>query len=695
MFIFVSNVSKTKLKVKKTVIIHIFTIALISIPLLGLTQNDTIPRIKRSENKVIIGGQKYYIHEVEKGETLYSISKAYDVPKKIIARENPDVFLGLHPGQALKIPFKPKADISKKTKKDSSRFYYHRVKKGQTLYSLSRRYQTHIDTIKKYNPILSKEELKTNQVIKIPRKVTAEEFTETQTDTVREKKLTKRKGEYIYHRVKPNETLYSISQKYSVGVKDIINVNKGIDKDNLQFDRMLRIPVPKDTLRKRYAIERKRRDSIAKDSSIAQYTDITKTIFECDSTDHFKNQTINVSVFLPLYTDKNFESYYIDSSEVKKNGEKKYKKIKRNPYYIYPPSKNFIEFYEGILLALDTLKQSGISVNLKVFDTKKDTNQVKRKLRNNNLSNEDLIIGPVFEDNFRLVSEFANKNNINIVSPFPKEQQSIRTNPNLIQIYPTRHTQLERYASYISRFNDKNMILVHTGDSLYYPKIRRFKQKIFSYISRDTSLSDIRFKEVAYRDSMFYLQQALNKGEQNIVIVPSRKEAFVSDVITNLNTLSKKDYDIRVFGYSQWEDFVNVNPEYFYNLNVNLFTPFHVNYEKPIVRRTVKKYRDQFKTEPSEYVFHGFDIGYYFLNALYKYGENFKNCLHNYYPELCHSNFMFYREHPSLGVENISIYVLEYKSDYTIKEFKLSFDSPKKGSKKSSINDEEISILDK
>jgi hypothetical protein len=120
-----------------------------------------------------------------------------------------------------------------------------------------------------------------------------------------------------------------------------------------------------------------------------------------------------------------------------------------------------------------------------------------------------------------------------------------------------------------------------------------------------------------------------------------------------------------------------------------------VNYKKPIVRRTVKKYREQFKTEPSEYVFHGFDIGYYFFNALHKYGENFKNCLHNYHPELCHSNFLFYREHRSLGIENISIYVLEYKSDYTIEEFKLSFGPPRKNLKKSQEKEEQIGILEK
>ena len=663
---------------KKIINIHLLTISLILTALISFGQNDTIPEITKSGNKVKIGGEKYYVHEVKKGHTLYSISKAYEVPQKVIARENPNVFLGLHPGQVLKIPFKsPQKTKYTEAENDTTEFFYHKVKKGQTLYSLSKRYNTTPDSIKKYNPILSKEELKTRQTIKIPKNTAVYNTQKPKTDTSRELATDQRKGEYIHHRLEPNETLYSLSKKYNVEVEDILNANKGIEQNNLQKNQLIRIPRLQDTIEKRYITEKDIKEPSSKDTTFAKYTDINKTIFECDTSNLYTKEEMNVTIFLPLYLKKNFEKYYIDSSEVKEDGDKKYKKVRRNPDYIYSSSENFIEFYEGILIALDTLKNSGISVNLKVFDTKKDTNEVKNKLARHDLSNEDLIIGPVYDDNFQIVSAYAAKHNINIVSPFPKEKNALKYNPNLIQIYPTWNTQLERFASYISRFNDKNMMLVHSGDSLYYPEIGRFKEKIFNYISQDTSLSDIRFKEVAYKDSLFYLKQALNKGEENIVIVPSEKEAFVTDVITNLNTLSKQDYDIRVFGSSEWQEFVNVNPEYFYNLKVNLFTPFHVNYNKPIVKQTIKRYRKLFKTEPTKYVFHGFDIGYYFFNALHKYGDNLQNCLHNYTPELSHSNFLFYKGKQSLGIENISIYVLKYHTDYTIEEFKLSLSRPK------------------
>jgi hypothetical protein len=275
-----------------------------------------------------------------------------------------------------------------------------------------------------------------------------------------------------------------------------------------------------------------------------------------------------------------------------------------------------------------------------------------------------------------MMARYAKKNKIHIVSPFSKSRRWVLENPYLIQIYPSKTAQLDQFASYISGFSDKNMILVHTGDSLYYPEIRRFKDKIFTYISHDTTFADVRFKEVAFRDSLFYLKQAMNKGEKNVVVVPSEDEAFVTDVVTNLNTLSKQGYEMQVFGYSNWQDFVNIELEYFYNINLCLFTSFHVDYKRPPVKRVVRKYRDTFFSEPTRYVFHGFDITYYFLNALYRYGRDFDECLHRYNIPLCHSDYRFFRRGRDSGLENVSLYLLHYHGDLTMDRINLEPQQP-------------------
>ena len=617
--------------------------------------------MERSDEKVIIAGELYYIHEVKKGHTLYSISKTYDVSQRVIAQENPDIMLGLRPGQVLKIPFSESVEKEEK-ERDTSSFHYHRVLKGETLYSLSKRYRVSQETIRQHNPVLYDQELKARQTIKIPKTNIQQEVQ----DKPREQRA--KTSQYIHHRVKKKETLYSLSKKYDVEIREIIAANEHLENQELEYDEVIRIPRTGQPQTSEKASPVRTRDQQERPrDTVPSYDQLVRERLPgCDSTDYFKRHTLQVGLFLPFYLEKNQEKFYIDSSEVDDQGEKIYKKIERDPNYIYPRSENFIEFYEGVLLALDSLSDQGVRVNLRVFDSGADTLELKQTIRRNRLSNLDLIIGPVYRENFSLMARYAENNRIHIISPFSKSRQWVRNNPYVIQIYPSHSAQLDQFASYISRFSDKNMILVHTGDSLYYPEVRQFKDRIFTYISHDTTFADVRFKEVAFKDSLFYLEQAMNRGEENVVIVPSEDEAFVTDVVTNLNTLSKKGYDMRVFGYSNWQDYVNIELEYFYNIRLCLFTSFHVNYKRPAVKRVIRRYRKSFYSEPSRYVFHGFDISYYFMNAIYRYGRGFKDCMYRYDIPLSHSDYRFYRPYPNSGLENVSLYLLQYRNDLTI-----------------------------
>ena len=65
--------------------------------------NSQVP-VERSKDKVIISGVAYYIHQVKKGETAYSISKAYGITVEELTRENPPAVYGIKEGQILRIP---------------------------------------------------------------------------------------------------------------------------------------------------------------------------------------------------------------------------------------------------------------------------------------------------------------------------------------------------------------------------------------------------------------------------------------------------------------------------------------------------------------------------------------------------------------------------------------------------------------
>ncbi|MBS3774948.1 MAG: LysM peptidoglycan-binding domain-containing protein [Bacteroidales bacterium] len=625
-----------------------------------IAQEDRV-EVERSDEKVMIGGEVYYVHVVKKGQTLYSISKAYNVGQKEIARENPDILMGLRTGQALKIPFRPEKEEETKAK-DTTQYYYHEVKAGETLFSLSRRYQVSEEVIKKYNPVLYEEELQARQVYRIPKQPELAEEDSTRAKTV--------SGEdYILHEVKKKETLYSLSKQYGLEIRDIIQANEKLQDEELQYGSVIKIPKKEE---KEEELLTTGEDQMAYDTVPSHYQAMREYAPTCDSSDYFKNNVVEVGVFLPFFLEENAEQFYIDSSKTNDEGEKIYKKVQRDPFYIYPRSQNFIRFYEGMLVALDSLSNKGVSVRLKVFDTADDPDKVKQILSDNSLENLDLIIGPVYQECFSVMADFAKENQIHIVSPFSRENKILADNPYVIQIRPSREAQLDQFVSYISSYSDNNMIMVHSGDSLYYPRIRRYKQRLFNRMSQDTSFGDVRFKEVAFKDSMFYLEQAMNKGEENIIMVPSEDEAFVTDVVTNLNTLAKKGYDMRVFGYSNWQDFVNIELEYFYNINLSLYTSFHVNYQDDLINPVIRNYRAMFSSEPGSYAFHGFDIGYYFLNAMYRFGRDFEKCLPYYDISLCHSNYKFYRPYRRSGLENVSLNILRYRDDLTIQTIDLN-----------------------
>jgi len=129
-----------------------------------------------------------YVHIVQPGETLYSISKAYGVSQSDIAISNPDIYAGLKVGQALKIP----ASV-RETQSDVD-FIYHIVKRKETLFGISRMYNVSIDDIVRLNPD-AKDGLKYSQTLRIPKKPIAEIGQQPAVDSV----------EFILHQVQPRE----------------------------------------------------------------------------------------------------------------------------------------------------------------------------------------------------------------------------------------------------------------------------------------------------------------------------------------------------------------------------------------------------------------------------------------------------------------------------------------------------------
>lgn len=180
--------------------------------------------VKISSEKTNINGKKYYLHTVEDNQTLYSISKAYRVSVDEILGSNKNLTNSIKKGQSILIPYKKVEDLptssytvkpgdtkyslskkynisvadfnkinpklaktddlkvgsivklpnyaetaqSNSNSSENEKFYFHTVIKGETLSSLSRKYNVSHDDIVKNNEI-ENSTIKIGEIIKIPK----------------------------------------------------------------------------------------------------------------------------------------------------------------------------------------------------------------------------------------------------------------------------------------------------------------------------------------------------------------------------------------------------------------------------------------------------------------------------------------------------------------------------------------------
>lgn len=158
-------------------------------------------------------------HTVVSGETVYSIARAYKTTVDEIYRLNPEARNGIKGGQVLKLP-KAKAQDGK----GNPDYFEHVVQKGETLYRISKINEVSIETLYNLNPELKKEGLKEGMILKVPRlKITPSGSNAPDLRPMQqgggESSL------YIDHHVFSGETLYGLSKRYDVAIEDIFKAN--------------------------------------------------------------------------------------------------------------------------------------------------------------------------------------------------------------------------------------------------------------------------------------------------------------------------------------------------------------------------------------------------------------------------------------------------------------------------------------
>ena len=99
----------------------------------------------------------------------------------------------------------------------------------------------------------------------------------------------------------------------------------------------------------------------------------------------------------------------------------------------------------------------------------------------------------------------------------------------------------------------------------------------------------------------------------NRIVIASESEAFVNDVVRNLNLLIFNNIDVVLYAPSKIRSFETIEVENLHNTSLHVSLTYHIDYESENVKSFLMRYRALYNTEPTQFAFQGYDIARYFL----------------------------------------------------------------------------------
>ena len=596
----------------------------------------------------------YFTHTVTKGQGLYSISRMYGVTEADIIALNPGSEIVIKVGQQLRIPQNKQQQSSANTpqaKAGNERF--HTIKTGETLYRLTVIYGLTAREICNANPGLSAENFKAGQVIVIPEKsetapsstqpqateakviMTHTEATEAKTmpQTISESYTPQCKSEHL---VKRKETIYRLSRIYGISELELVNANPELRLRKMRPGDRLCIPYHKEELN-----EQPTKPAHKEEPTQEVVIPTNEELFSESKILPENIEQIKVAIILPLMLGDS-----ITSDQMK-----------------------MVEFYEGVLLALDSLKKQDVSVDLHVYDSGDKWSSIQPILARPEMRDMNLIIGPVHDTHITEAAAFSDTTGIRLVVPFARQVDAVFTTPYIYQVNtPQSYFYSEVYDHFFMQFPHPNILFFESPEEKDDELIRGFKRELgYRDIPYTTLLADTS----SNKDTLLTL---LDTVRHNILMMTSEKSGSLNNMIPIFQLLVRDTaatkFNISLFGYPQYQVYTHNHLASFYEIDTYFYSSFYTNNLLPEAKAFHQKYRRTYSKEIvnryPKYAILGFDVAYYFLKAMHLYGTDMDNRLHEMEYEPLQTGFKFERVNNWGGFINRKVFFVHFTRDYEL-----------------------------
>ena len=601
------------------------------------------------------GNQKLHVSKPK--ETLYSISKEYNVTVEDLKKSNAAILKeGLKTGQTLVIPnatvvaiVEPKVAksvpvLAKKVEEKSAtpktdKVVYHVVEPKETKFGIAKKYGITVQELEQKNPeivanltigyklIISGSDSKLEEgkpKIAKPEiqktKAVVKEVVKEEVLKIEPTKKAKVTG-FENHEVKPKETLYSLCQTFGVSKEELITLNPALI-DGVKIGMILKVP-SKNAAPITVPVV---------NVSSSKFPDLTKTLKKSDKK--------LLALLIPFNASK-IQGDTLNSIAVR---------LKKDSFLNMT-----LDFYSGALMAIDSAKTLGLNVDVKIFDSEETKlfSNVPTIISSNNLQEADAIIGPFYQQYVEKAAEILGDKNVPIISPLSKEMG--KSYSNLYQAMPSNETAKNAMIDFMLAKNG-NIIVVSDLKKLS-------KREFFIKKNPDTKFAALTETGELNVDN---LKSLLAKDKLNYIVLDSHKTGIILAATNALLTqMSNFQIQLAIVEPNETLDFEEISMKRLTILKM-LYPSLTRESNTPSALAFGNQYKSKNKIFPSQFAIRGFDITLDTMLRLSQ-GKTFEASVNQDKTEQVESKFD-YAKKPTGGYVNKGIYIMEYQDDLSVKQ---------------------------
>jgi LysM repeat protein len=560
-----------------------------------------------------LSAQDYTEHKVKPGETIESIAKQYLVTPFDIYALNPDAKTKFSPNTVLIIPnSKIKNEPLEAESKEVIGYRTHKVKRKETLYGLAKEYNVTEEDIKKANRSLYAKNLSKGDKIKIPKFKTV----------ISRQSLSNTIKKYT---VQPSEGKWRIAYKFGITVAELDALNPNMNAV-IQPGDVLNVPNINDNDEKPIEATYDYYEVLPKEGFYRLNIKLGLTQEQLEALNpELKETGLKAGMVLkvPSETGVSGSLKSVDVTNLKSDLKNfKTKKLAlMMPYQLNRIDTDSIEetkeliknskrlsivldFHIGVVMALDSAKQLGISTDLKVLDTRNQLATTGKLLDENDFSDYDAVIGPMDESSFDRVALALQEDRVPVIAAMNKPKQVYS---NVFQTIPEDRLLRQAMIDFVKADSSKPKVVIisdqgHRTSSESLKKEFPGAKLIFSRMDKKETTKDAFFIYPNDLENVFI-------NGKTIVFLQTTSNSFASSVISMLNGLSvdRKEIVLMTLDKNKAFEGKDIDNNNLSNLKFH-YPSVNKDFDETQFNGFVGAYRKEYGVSPSKYAVRGFDI---------------------------------------------------------------------------------------